>query len=188
VLRQLRAGARRHRAQPEGHGQRPGDVLEVRPTDLWYAPGLPQLPLLGQEVPRRVPQKAPQEAPQRVPQKAPQDVRQEVPQGVPQEVALLMYSREGGVEQGAWRFTHLFLFPFYFFSFFFCCCCCSQKSARRRYKIFKQHYDTLLRLKAFFPFHLIDGMGTLAECREQVRVGAPLGVPGAGNGRWAWAR
>ncbi|CAI6012956.1 unnamed protein product [Closterium sp. NIES-65] len=43
-----------------------------------------------------------------------------------------------------------------------------EKSARRRYHIFRQHYDTLLRLKAFFPFHLIDGMGTLAECREQV--------------------
>ncbi|CAI5948570.1 unnamed protein product [Closterium sp. NIES-64] len=42
-----------------------------------------------------------------------------------------------------------------------------EKSARRRYHIFRQHYDTLLRLKAFFPFHLIDGMGTLAECREQ---------------------
>lgn len=51
---------------------------------------------------------------------------------------------------------------------------CSEKSARRRYKIFKQHYDTLLRLRAFFPFHLIDGMGTLAECREQVmRLGIP---------------
>lgn len=49
----------------------------------------------------------------------------------------------------------------------------SEKSARRRYKIFKQHYDTLLRLKAFFPFHLIDGMGTLAECREQVMAFAP---------------
>ncbi|CAI5514650.1 unnamed protein product [Closterium sp. Naga37s-1] len=43
-----------------------------------------------------------------------------------------------------------------------------EKSARRRYHIFRQHYDTLLRLKAFFPFHLIDGMGTLAECREQI--------------------
>ncbi|CAI5536751.1 unnamed protein product [Closterium sp. Naga37s-1] len=45
-----------------------------------------------------------------------------------------------------------------------------EKSARRRYHIFRQHYDTLLRLKAFFPFHLIDGMGTLAECREQVHM------------------
>ena len=44
----------------------------------------------------------------------------------------------------------------------------SEKSARRRYHIFRQHYDTLLRLRAFFPFHLIDGMGTLSECREQV--------------------
>ena len=48
------------------------------------------------------------------------------------------------------------------------CASRSEKSARRRYHIFRQHYDTLLRLRAFFPFHLIDGMGTLSECREQV--------------------
>ena len=44
----------------------------------------------------------------------------------------------------------------------------SEASARRRYQIFREHYDTLLRLKSFFPFHLIDSMGTLSECREQV--------------------
>eukprot|EP00897_Mesotaenium_endlicherianum_P009856 jgi/Mesen1/889/ME000115S00015 len=43
-----------------------------------------------------------------------------------------------------------------------------ERAARRRYQIFREHYDTLLRLKAFFPFHLIDGMGTLSECREQI--------------------
>lgn len=43
-----------------------------------------------------------------------------------------------------------------------------EKAARRRYQIFRDHYDTLLRLKAFFPFHLIDGMGSLNECREQI--------------------
>ncbi|CAI7782314.1 unnamed protein product, partial [Closterium sp. NIES-53] len=58
----------------------------------------------------------------------------------------------------------------------------SEKSARRRYHIFRQHYDTLLRLKAFFPFHLIDGMGTLAECREQVHMWGEVG--GRVGGRW----
>lgn len=43
-----------------------------------------------------------------------------------------------------------------------------ETSARRRYQIFREHYDTLLRLKTFFPFHLIDSMGTLSECREQI--------------------
>eukprot|EP00850_Spirogloea_muscicola_P023273 SM000343S12829 [mRNA] locus=s343:91292:94665:- [translate_table: standard] len=43
-----------------------------------------------------------------------------------------------------------------------------EKAARRRYQIFKEHYGTLLRLKSFFPFHLIDGMGSLSECRTQI--------------------
>ena len=43
-----------------------------------------------------------------------------------------------------------------------------EETARRRYKIFKQHYGTLLRLKAFFPFHLIDAMGTVAEAQAQI--------------------
>ena len=37
-----------------------------------------------------------------------------------------------------------------------------------RYATFKRHYHALLRLKSLFPFHLIDGMGTLADTRRQI--------------------
>lgn len=30
------------------------------------------------------------------------------------------------------------------------------------------HYNTLLRLKQYFPFSLIDAMGSLDECRAQI--------------------
>lgn len=30
------------------------------------------------------------------------------------------------------------------------------------------HYGTLLRLKQYFPFSLIDAMGTVEECRQQI--------------------
>ena len=30
------------------------------------------------------------------------------------------------------------------------------------------HYNTLLRLKQYFPFSLIDAMGSLEECRAQI--------------------
>lgn len=39
---------------------------------------------------------------------------------------------------------------------------------RKRYSIFRHHYSAILRLKQFFPFHLIDAMGTLAETREAI--------------------
>ena len=39
---------------------------------------------------------------------------------------------------------------------------------KKRYSIFKQHYAASLRLKAFFPFHLIDAMGTLTETQEAI--------------------
>ncbi|KAI3433651.1 hypothetical protein D9Q98_003460 [Chlorella vulgaris] len=39
---------------------------------------------------------------------------------------------------------------------------------RRRYQVFKAHYHTILRLKSFFPFSLIDAMGTLEEARQQI--------------------
>ena len=32
-----------------------------------------------------------------------------------------------------------------------------EAKARQRYAVFKQHYGTLLRLKQYFPFSLIDG-------------------------------
>eukprot|EP00891_Asterochloris_glomerata_P009685 jgi/Astpho2/9685/e_gw1.00147.4.1_t len=39
---------------------------------------------------------------------------------------------------------------------------------RRRYAIFKAHYNTVLRLKQFFPFSLIDAMGSLEDTRAQI--------------------
>jgi hypothetical protein len=35
-------------------------------------------------------------------------------------------------------------------------------------QVFKAHYHTILRLKSFFPFSLIDAMGTLDEARQQI--------------------
>lgn len=37
-----------------------------------------------------------------------------------------------------------------------------------RYAIFKQHYTTLLRLMQHFPFTLIDAMGSIRECEQQI--------------------
>lgn len=42
------------------------------------------------------------------------------------------------------------------------------KQCKKRYAIFKAHYGTLLRLKQFFPFHLIDAVGTLDDTRKQI--------------------
>eukprot|EP00877_Chromochloris_zofingiensis_P000326 jgi/Chrzof1/10294/Cz04g36080.t1 len=42
------------------------------------------------------------------------------------------------------------------------------EKCRKRYHIFKLHYAATLRLKQYFPFTLIDAMGTLAETREQI--------------------
>ena len=44
----------------------------------------------------------------------------------------------------------------------------TEAAARRRYAIFRQHYDTLLKLSEHFPFHLIDAMGSVAECEAQI--------------------
>ena len=44
----------------------------------------------------------------------------------------------------------------------------SEVAARRRYATFKEHYATLLRLKRYFPFTLIDAMGSLNECEAQI--------------------
>eukprot|EP00882_Tetradesmus_deserticola_P005220 GHRQ01005497.1.p1 GENE.GHRQ01005497.1~~GHRQ01005497.1.p1 ORF type:complete len:460 (+),score=179.43 GHRQ01005497.1:61-1440(+) len=43
------------------------------------------------------------------------------------------------------------------------------EKASKRYQIFKQHYSAILRLKQFFPFHLIDACGSPAETQEQIR-------------------
>ena len=39
---------------------------------------------------------------------------------------------------------------------------------KRRYQVFKSHYNTILRLKSYFPFSLIDAMGSLQDCRAQI--------------------
>lgn len=44
----------------------------------------------------------------------------------------------------------------------------SLDKVRKRYQIFRQHYSAILRLKQFFPFHLIDAMGSLADTQEQI--------------------
>ncbi len=61
-------------------------------------------------------------------------------------------------------------------------------TCKKRYDIFKQHYGATMRLKQFFPFHLIDSMGTLEETQEaislELRCGAARGV-GRERGREA---
>jgi adenylate kinase len=44
----------------------------------------------------------------------------------------------------------------------------SEALCRRRYQVFKAHYTTILRLKSYFPFSLIDAMGSLEETRAQI--------------------
>lgn len=44
----------------------------------------------------------------------------------------------------------------------------SEALCRRRYQVFKAHYSTILRLKSYFPFSLLDAMGTVEECRAQI--------------------
>lgn len=39
---------------------------------------------------------------------------------------------------------------------------------RKRYAIFKTHYAATLRLKNYFPFTLIDAMGSIEETRQQI--------------------
>ncbi|KAF5837183.1 hypothetical protein DUNSADRAFT_4743 [Dunaliella salina] len=46
----------------------------------------------------------------------------------------------------------------------------SVEKCKRRYEIFKQHYSATMRLKQFFPFHLIDSMGTLEETQEAISL------------------
>eukprot|EP00798_Chlamydomonas_sp_ICE-L_P013833 gene13833-19754_t len=44
----------------------------------------------------------------------------------------------------------------------------SVEKCKKRYAVFKQHYAASLRLKQFFPFHLIDAMGDLEETQEAI--------------------
>lgn len=44
----------------------------------------------------------------------------------------------------------------------------NQALCKRRYQVFKSHYNTILRLKSYFPFSLIDAMGSLQDCRAQI--------------------
>ncbi len=46
----------------------------------------------------------------------------------------------------------------------------SVEKCKRRYEIFKTHYSATMRLKQFFPFHLIDSMGTLEETQEAISL------------------
>ncbi|KAK9819601.1 hypothetical protein WJX72_000150 [[Myrmecia] bisecta] len=43
-----------------------------------------------------------------------------------------------------------------------------RNKCRARYEIFKAHYTTLLRLKLYFPFSLIDANGTLEDTKAQI--------------------
>mmetsp|Transcript_26045 Transcript_26045/g.72927 ORF Transcript_26045/g.72927 Transcript_26045/m.72927 type:complete len:387 (+) Transcript_26045:321-1481(+) len=40
--------------------------------------------------------------------------------------------------------------------------------AMARYDTFKKHYSTILKLKDYFPFSLIDAMGSLEDCAAQI--------------------
>lgn len=44
----------------------------------------------------------------------------------------------------------------------------SEEAARNRYKIFREHYHTLLRLRRYFHFTMINAMGSLAQCEAQI--------------------
>lgn len=44
----------------------------------------------------------------------------------------------------------------------------SQEAARKRYCIFREHYHTLLRLRRYFHFTMINAMGSLAQCEAQI--------------------
>jgi len=46
----------------------------------------------------------------------------------------------------------------------------SIEKCKKRYDIFKTHYGATMRLKQFFPFHLIDSMGTLEETQEAISL------------------
>ena len=44
----------------------------------------------------------------------------------------------------------------------------SEDKAKQRYDVFREHYGTLLRLKEYFPFHIIDAMGSIAGVEQQI--------------------
>ncbi|GMH36998.1 hypothetical protein BSKO_04871 [Bryopsis sp. KO-2023] len=44
----------------------------------------------------------------------------------------------------------------------------SEAHAKKRYNTFKEHYGGILHLKDVFPFHLIDGMGSVDDSRRQI--------------------
>jgi hypothetical protein len=46
----------------------------------------------------------------------------------------------------------------------------SVEKCKKRYDIFKAHYGAAMRLKQFFPFHLIDAMGSLEETHEAISL------------------
>mmetsp|Transcript_15099 Transcript_15099/g.26786 ORF Transcript_15099/g.26786 Transcript_15099/m.26786 type:complete len:566 (-) Transcript_15099:1070-2767(-) len=44
----------------------------------------------------------------------------------------------------------------------------SIEKCKKRYAIFREHHTSVLRLKQFFPFHLIDSMGSLVETQAAI--------------------
>lgn len=51
------------------------------------------------------------------------------------------------------------------------------ETCKKRYAIFRSHYSATLRLKRFFPFHLIDAMGTVSETQVCVFGGSSMKRP-----------
>eukprot|EP00898_Chlorokybus_atmophyticus_P001305 jgi/Chlat1/2175/Chrsp17S02853 len=44
----------------------------------------------------------------------------------------------------------------------------SESAAQQRYQQFRRNYQAMLRLRHAFPFHFIDAMGSLADCKARI--------------------
>lgn len=49
----------------------------------------------------------------------------------------------------------------------------SAAKAHLRYQIFKEHASTLKRLQDYFPYHVIDSMGTFSEVQNAIKRCVP---------------
>jgi hypothetical protein len=45
----------------------------------------------------------------------------------------------------------------------------SRTVAEHRYSVFKQHTETLRRLKEFFPYHVINAMGDMSDVQRAIK-------------------
>ena len=45
----------------------------------------------------------------------------------------------------------------------------SKSVAQHRYSVFKQHTETLRRLKEFFPYHVINAMGDMSDVQRAIK-------------------